>query len=165
MELTKTAKLQIYISDNDKSLLLHSMRVYSDACNYVSHYIYTTKDLSQVSVQKHTYSECRSVYKLPSQMACNVVRTVIGSYKANTNNGHEWIECKYNRPQLTLSWNRDYSLNKNQFSVGTINGRIKADYAKAGMEQFFDNSIYRFGTAKVVYKHGKFSFILPSNMM
>ena len=36
MKLTKTAKLQIYTSENDKSLLLESMKAYSDACNYIS---------------------------------------------------------------------------------------------------------------------------------
>ena len=46
MELTKTAKLQIYASEEEKALLLDSMRAYSDACNYISNYIYTTKDLS-----------------------------------------------------------------------------------------------------------------------
>lgn len=114
MELTKTAKLQIYPSDDEKTLLLNSMRAYADACNYVSHYIYTSKDLKQVSVQKHTYNICRSVYGLPSQMACNVVRTVIGSYKTNKTNGIEWTECKYKHPQMTLSWNRDYSINADQ---------------------------------------------------
>ncbi len=156
MELTKTAKLQIYVSDDNKNLLLDSMRTYSDACNYVSHYIYTTKNLSQVSVQKHTYDTCRLVYGLPSQMACNVVRTVIGSYKTNKSNGFEWTECKYNNPQMTLSWNRDYSLNADRLSVGTLHGRIKVDYAKSAMEQYFDKSIFHFGAAKVVYKHGKF---------
>lgn len=95
MELTKTAKIQIYPSDDEKTLLLNSMRAYTDACNYVPHYIYVTKDLKQVSVQKHTYNICRSVYGLPSQMACNVVHTVIGSYKTNKTNGIEWTECKY----------------------------------------------------------------------
>ena len=56
MELTKTAKLQIYISESDKTLLLDSMRAYSDACNYISRYVYTTEDLSQISVQKHDLS-------------------------------------------------------------------------------------------------------------
>lgn len=156
MELTKTAKLQIYASEEEKALLLDSMRAYSDACNYISNYIYTTKDLSQVSVQKHTYEKCRSEYGLPSQMACNVVRTVIGSYKTNKTNGNGWVECKYDASQMTLSWNRDYSLTTDKFSVGTLRGRIKVDYAKSNMEQYFDKSIYRFGAANVVYKHGKF---------
>ena len=55
MELTKTIKLQIYTSKDEKTLLLNSMRAYSDACNYVSNYIYTTKDLSQVSIQKQNH--------------------------------------------------------------------------------------------------------------
>lgn len=163
MELTKTAKLQIYVSDENKELLLNSMRAYSDACNYISEYIYTTHDLSQVSVQKHTYNNVRGNYNLPSQMACNAVRTVIGSYKANKTIGFEWVECKYNVPQMTLSWNRDYSLTQDKFSVGTLNGRIKVDYAKAGMEQYFDKSKYHFGTAKVVYKHGKFFLHISVN--
>ena len=156
MELIKTAKLQIYTSDSEKALLLESMRAYADACNFISHYIYTTKDLSQVSVQKHTYNTIRTQYHLPSQMACNAVRTVIGSYKTNKTNGFDWTECNYHIPQMTLSWNRDYSLNANKFSVGTLHGRIKVDYAKSGMETYFDKSVFRFGTAKVVYKHGKF---------
>ena len=145
-----------FTPDDEKSLLLRSMRAYSDACNFVSHYVYTSKNLSQCSVQKQTYDNVRSVYGLPSQMACNVVRTVIGSYKTNMTNGFAWTECKYHTPQMTLSWNRDYSLNADKFSVGTISGRIKVDYAKSGMEQYFDKSVFRFGTAKVVYKHGKF---------
>ncbi len=156
MELTKTAKLQIYTSENDKSLLLASMRAYADACNFISYYVYTTKDLSQISVQKHTYDTVRTEYHLPSQMACNAVRTVIGSYKTNKTNGFDWTECKYHTPQMTLSWNRDYSLNADKFSVGTLHGRIKVDYAKSGMEKYFDKSVFRFGTAKVVYKHSKF---------
>ena len=163
MELTKTAKVQIYTSESDKTLLLDSMRAYSDACNYISHYIYTTKDLSQVSVQKHTYNTVRTQYNLPSQMACNAVRTVIGSYKTNKTNGFAWTECKYHTPQMTLSWNRDYSLNHDKFSVGTLDGRIKVDYAKSGMEPYFDKSVFRFGTAKVVYKHGKFFLHISIN--
>ena len=147
MELT--AKIQIYVSEAQKALLLDSMRAYSDACNFVSHYVYTTKDLS--SVQKHTYCDIRNKYHLPSQMACNVIHTVIGSYKTNKANGVTWKECKY-KPQMELSWNRDYSL-KDKFSIGTIKGRIKVDYAKKGMGKYLDK---RYGAAKVLYKNGKF---------
>ena len=160
--MTITAKVQIYPSEEDKTLLLNSMHSYIKACNFVSRYIFTTKNLSQISVQKHTYDDLRSVYNLPSQMACNVVRTVIGSYKTNKTNGFGWIECKYNKPQVTLSWNRDYSLNQDKFSVGTLNGRIKVDYSNKGMEKYFDKSTYHFGTAKIVHKHNKFFFAYSS---
>ena len=156
MEFVKTAKVQIHPVTDEIQLLLDSMRAYSDACTFVSWYIYSTKDLKQVSVQKHTYHELRKRFGLPSQMACNVVRTVIGSYKTNQTNGKDWTFCKYNAPQMTLSWNRDYSLNKDKFSVGTLKGRIRCDYDIKGMEHYFDKSVYSFGTAKVVYKHGRF---------
>ena len=156
MEFVKTAKVQIHPKTEDVKLLLDSMRCYSDACTFVSDYIFSSKDLAQVSIQKHTYNELRTKYNLPSQMACNTVRTVIGSYKTNKTNGMEWTFCKYNVPQMTLSWNRDYSINKDSFSVGTLTGRIKCRYDVSGMEKYFDKSVYSFGTAKVVYKHGKF---------
>jgi len=156
MEFTKTAKIQIYPSEIDKALLIDTMKSYANACTFVSNYIFSSKDLSQASVQKHTYADIRKMYNLPSQMACNVVRTVIGSYKTNKTNGYEWTFCKYNIPQVTLSWNRDYSLTQDKFSIGTLNGRIKCDYAIKGMEKYFDKSIYTFGAAKIVYKHDKF---------
>lgn len=156
MELVKTAKVQIYPVGRDAELLYQSMKAYSAACQYVSHYIFQTHDLMQVSVQKHTYRQIRSKFALPSQMACNVVRTVIGSYKTLTANHQDWTECGYHAPQMTLSWNRDYSLTRNKFSVGTLHGRIKVAYAKQGMEQYFDTERYLFGAAKVTYKHKSF---------
>lgn len=156
MEQTLTAKTQIYPSEKEAILLIKSMRLYSAACDYVSHYIYSTHDLTQTSIQKRVYAILRDKFGLPSQMACNVVRTVIGSYRTLKTNGHPWTECKYRKPQMTLSWNRDYSLTGEKFSVGTVQGRIKLDYSVNGMEQYFDKDTYHFGTAKVVYKHGKF---------
>ena len=156
MEFVKTAKIQIHPQADDIQLLLNSMKAYAKACLFVSDYVFSSHDLSQVSVQKHTYTEIRDKYNLPSQMACNAVRTVIGSYKTNIANGFDWTFCKYNVPQMTLSWNRDYSLNRDKFSVGTLTGRIKCDYDIEGMEKYFNKSVYTFGTAKVVYKRNKF---------
>ena len=97
MEQVLTAKVRIYASAEEAQLLLDSMRAYSRACDYVSDYIYATHDLTQVSVQKHAYSELREMYDLPSQMACNAVRTVIGSYKTNKTNGVGWVKCEIGR--------------------------------------------------------------------
>ena len=156
MDFVKTAKIQIHPKTDDIPLLLNSMKAYAKACYFVSNYVFTAHDLSQVSIQKHTYMKIREEYNLPSQMTCNVIRTVIGSYKTNITNGHDWTFCRYDVPQMTLSWNKDYSLNKDKFSVGTLNGRIKCDYDSKGMEHYFDKSVYAFGAAKVVYKHNKF---------
>lgn len=156
MEQTLTAKVQIFPSPEEAELLLSSMKAYAAACDHVSRYIFATGDMDKVSVQKHTYSELRSRYALPSQMACNVVRTVLGAYRSNRKNARNWIFCRYRSPQMTLSWNRDYSLTSDRFSVGTLKGRIRVAYAGKGMEPYFEKEVYRFGTAGVRYRHGKY---------
>ena len=55
----------------------------------------------------------------------------------------------------------NYSLRQDTFSVNTLSGRVKLGYYAQGMEQYFDKDIYRFGTAKLGWKHGKFFLHIP----
>ena len=154
MELTITAKLLIKPTDEQKTLLLEAGRAFSKACNYVSGIIFDTHNLNQATLQKETYEIMRSVYSLPSQMACNVIRHVIGNYRPILKNQDEWIQPDYNHATYALSWNRDYLLRGDYFSVGTLKGRIQLPYENGGMEKYFDDS-WTFGVAKVVNKHNK----------
>lgn len=162
MQQTITAKLQILVNPSDKYVLCNTMKAYCDACNYVSEYIYKTHNLSRYSVQEDTYYQVREVYGLRSQMAVSCVRTVIAKYKTILENQSEWIKPVFKLPQLDLVWNRDYSINKNNdiFSVNTLNGRIKVEFYKNGFEQYFNDNC-KFGTAKLVNKHGKFFLHIP----
>ncbi len=162
MKQTITAKLQILVNPSDKRVLCDTMKAYSDACNYVSEYIYKTHNLSRYSVQEDTYYQVREMYGLRSQMAVSCVRTVIAKYKTILENQKEWIKPVFRLPQLDLVWNRDYSLNNKSdiFSVNTLNGRIKVCFYKNGFEQYFSNGC-KFGTAKLVHKHGMFFLHIP----
>lgn len=162
MQQTITAKLQILINPSEKHIICNTMKAYSDACNYVSNYIYKTHNLSRYSVQTATYYQIREVYGLRSQMAVSCVRTVIAKYKTILENQNEWMKPLFKKPQLDLVWNRDYSLNsKNDiFSVNTLNGRIKVSFYKNSFEQYFSDDC-KFGTAKLVNKHGKFYLHIP----
>ena len=162
MQQTITAKLQISVNPSDKQIICDTLKAYSDACNYVSEYIYKTHNLSRYSVQEDTYYQVREVYGLRFQMAVSCVRTVIAKYKTILENRKEWIKPVFRLPQLDLVWNRDYSLNvKNDvFSVNTLNGRIKVSFCKNGFEQYFSDDC-KFGTAKLVNKHGKFYLHIP----
>ena len=162
MQQTVTAKLQILINSSDKQIIYDTMKAYSNACNYVSEYIYKTHNLSRYSVQENTYYHVREVYKLRSQMAVSCVRTVIAKYKTILENQNEWIKPAFRLPQLDLVWNRDYSLNtkNNIFSVNTLNGRIKVQFYANGYEHYFSENC-KFGTAKLVFKHGKFFLHIP----
>ena len=51
-------------------------------------------------------------------------------------------------------------LKNNIFSVNTLRGRIKVSFYKNGFEQYFTDNC-KFGTAKLVNKHGKFFLHVP----
>ena len=160
-QITITAKVQIVATDTDKVLLNKTMSVYCDACNYVSDYVFRTHDLKQFSLNKILYSTLREKFSLKSQMAQSVFKTVIARYKSILENQNEWIKPSFKKPQYDLVWNRDYSLTQNCFSVNTLNGRVKLPYFAEGMSKYFNHSIYKFGTAKLVNKRGKYYLYIP----
>jgi transposase, IS605 OrfB family, central region len=160
-QMTVTAKIQISATTDDKVLLDKTMSVYSDACNYVSDYVFQTHDLKQFSLNKVLYSTLREKFSLKSQMTQSVFKTVIARYKTILENQKEWIKPFFKKPQYDLVWNRDYSLTQNCFSVNTLNGRVKLSYFAKGMSKYFDHDIYKFGTAKLVNKHGKYFLHIP----
>ena len=160
-QITVTVKIQISVSDADKVLLNDTMSVYSDACNYVSTYVFHTHDLKQSSLNKALYSTLREKFGLKSQMAQSVFKTVIARYKTILENQNEWIQPNFKKPQYDLVWNRDYSLTQNCFSVNTLNGRVKLPYFSKGMSKYFDHTVYKFGTAKLVNRHGKYFLHIP----
>ena len=153
MELNITAKLLLHPTAEQKILLLESGKAFSKACNYVSDIVYDTHNLNQPKLQEATYETLRGKYGMPSQMACNVIRHVIGNYRTILKNQEEWIKPEYKHATYALSWNRDYLLRQNNFSVGTLKGRIQLPYENGGMEKYFDGT-WTFGVAKVVNKHG-----------
>ena len=160
-QMVITVKIQISVDADSKVLLDKTMSVYSDACDYVSDYVFRTHDLKQFSLNKVLYSTLREKFELKSQMAQSVFKTVIARYKAILENQKEWIQPSFKKPQYDLVWNRDYSFTQNRFSVNTLNGRVKLPYFVGGMSQYFDHTIYRFGTAKLINKHGKYFLHIP----
>ena len=161
LELTITAKVQVKVSAADKALLLRTMDAYRQACNHVAEHIFTTHDLKLASLNKALYRDLRAKFGLKSQMAQSVLKTVMSSYKTILTNQKEWIQPSFKIPQIDLVWNRDYSLRQDAFSVNTLSGRVKLGYYAHGMEEYFNKDIYHFGTAKLVWKHGKFFLHIP----
>ena len=155
-QMVATAKIQISVDVDSKILLDETMSAYSAACNYVSDYVFRTYDLKQFSLNKALYSILREKFSLKSQMAQSVLKTVVARYKTILENQKKWIRPCFKRPQYDLVWNRDYSLTRSCFSVNTLKGRVKLPYFVKGMSKYFDHTIYKFGTAKLVNKRGKY---------
>ena len=161
MQMTVTAKIKLDVSDESDKLLSATAKAYRDACNFVSEYIFRTHNLKQFSLNQELYYMIREKFGLGSQMTQSVFKTVIARYKTIMTNQKEWIKPEFKIPQFDLVWNRDYSLNNNFFSVNTLSGRVKLSYHLNGMEKYFDKETYRFGTAKLVYKHKKYFLHIP----
>ncbi len=151
-------KLKISPSEEEKCALVHTMHAYSDACNFVSEYVYASHTLSQTLLHKALYFQIRNKFDLPSQVACSVIRTVIARYKAIRSQNHKWVKPFFRKPQLDLCWNKDYTINKRKLivSIGTVMGRVKVPFSANNAD--FEG---KFGTAKLVYKHGKFFLYVP----
>ena len=160
-KITVTAKVQIIVEESDKLLLNNTMSKYTDACNYVSSYIFETHELKQCLLNKVLYSSLREKFCLKSQMAQSVLKTVIARYKTIKKNQKKWIKPQFKKPQYDLVWNRDYSLNTDCFSVNTLKGRVKLPYYSKRMEKYFDHFTYKFGTAKLVCKNEKYFLHIP----
>lgn len=160
-KLTVTAKVQVMPTPETEALLIRTMDAYSQACNYVAAYINTTHILGIKPLNKALYYTLRDKFGLKAQMAQSVLKTVVARYKTILKNQKEWIRSEFKVPQLDLLWNRDYSLNKDAFSVSTLAERVKMGYLPYGMESYFDKDVYKFGTAKLVWKHGKFYLHIP----
>ena len=160
-KITVTAKVQIIAKESDRLLLNSTMSRYTDACNYVSNYIFKTHELKQYFLNEVLYSTLREKFCLKSQMVQSVLKTVIARYKTIKKNQKKWIKPQFKKPQYDLVWNRDYSLNNDRFSVNTIGGRVKLPYYSKGMEKYFNHFTYKFGTSKLVCKKDKYFLHIP----
>src|SRR5260370_24891571 len=82
MQQIITPKHKLKTTPEQRQSLRQTQLAYRDALNYVSRYAFEHGKMSNAErLQKGTYDEIRLLYKLPSQMACNVPRQVAGTYK------------------------------------------------------------------------------------
>ena len=155
-EISLTAKIKLDLNAEQKILLDQTISAYTTACNFVSEYAFSNEEKTYAKVNKALYRKLRSQFNLKAQMAQSVVKTVVARYKTILANQKKWIKASFKRPQYDLVWNRDYSLVENRFSLNTLEGRVKLPFFSKGMTKFFDKSVYRFGTAKLVKKQDKY---------
>lgn len=165
MLVTITVKVRIRPTVEQQALLDATLDAYRQACNHVAQYVQKSHDTVQKNVHQVNYAMLRSDYRLPSQMACSVTKTVLAKYKALKTTGvnkptGKWTRPDFRKPQLDLCYNRDYTLKKSVFSVNTLQGRIKVAYFDTTMEQYL-NGTHKLGTAKLVSKHGKYFLHIP----
>jgi putative transposase len=147
MQQILTAKLKLQTTPEEHQSLRQTQLAYRDALNYVSQYAFAHGKMSnRERLQKGTYDAIRLLYKLPSQMACNVPRQVAATYKGLWTKLKKNIEQrragytkkryrgldkppKYVSPTVTYNYGYDYTFKPGeQVSVLTLQGRIIVSY-------------------------------------
>lgn len=161
---TKTIILKVARPDYD--LLDRTVQVYTDGMNYVSEVVYTLgKPKGSAALQKIVYPELRGQIGLKSQMACNVVRQVTGTYQMLHSQVKRqkslWQKITYAPTSMTFSFGRDFTINGDILGLTTLEGRRKYRfYRYPHMEQYLDGS-WKFGASKLVkHKDGEYYFHL-----
>ena len=151
MLVTLTSKIRILPDEKTADLLAETMRAYTDACNYVSQHVFSSRHLQLRRLHDDLYRDIRVRFSLRSQMTESVIRTVAARYKALLSSRKPLKLIRFNKPQYDLVWNRDYTLKNGVFSVNTLEGRRKIPFLRPGSS--LDGKL---GTAKLVYRHGFF---------
>ena len=143
-----TAKLKLKTTPEQFRALREAQLAYRDALNAVSRFAFEHGKMSnQQALQREMYTEIRTAYRLPAQMACNVPRQVGATYKTLwtkskqnaaarkaglTKKRYKGLDQapKYVSPTLTYNYQRDYSFKTEQrVSVLALDGRVVMPYS------------------------------------
>ena len=134
----------------EKELLKMTASKYRDACNYVSDYVFESRNENFYSLNKVLYADIRSRYGLRAQMAQSVLKTVVAKYATARSNGHERTRVIFRKPQCDLVRSRDWSYTRGTLSVNTLEGRLKLHYYG---DINFSQEGFKYGTAKLFFDH------------
>jgi putative transposase len=124
MDLTITAKIQIYPNNKQIEVLNNTMIQINKALNYISDYVFNNNCLNQKIIQKDIYYYLRDTYNLKSQMACSAIKTVIAKYKTCKSLNHDFALVNFKNLEYDLVYNRDYSIVAGIFSINSLEGRL-----------------------------------------
>ena len=190
MEQTVNVKVKLNILEpNDGMKFSKTMEQYRLACNYVSKYLFDHHfPLNKNEVQKEIYNTIREIFNLKSQMTISCIRGVIARYKTvktqmarrpykyqDINTGEwyrnvrdlNWLQkpITFNRPQVDLQRNRDWSyLSNGQLSINNLDGRVKVNPICHGFDQYFDGT-WKFGLAKLLKTGNKWYLHISATKM
>jgi putative transposase len=147
MQQIITAKLKLITTPEQHQLLRQTQLANRDALNFVSRYAFVHRKISNAQkLHNGTYRDIRSMFGLPSQMACSVMRQVGATYKGLWTKLRKNIDHrkagytkkrfrgldkppKYVSPTVAYTYERDYSFKSEQrVSIFTLDGRIKLPY-------------------------------------
>lgn len=118
----KSIKIQLATSKRQYNNLLETVHVFNEACNNVACLAYKKKCFDLECLHQKTYKHIRASYGLTSQMAAQVIRKVVKTYKTHPHTCVCFkLEGAVPYTKSSLSW-REHS---NMIFIQTLKGRKK----------------------------------------
>lgn len=143
-----TLKIKLLPTDEQKVLLLETIKEANAACNSISEAAFSQKLFNQYNLHKEVYHTHKASFNLSAQMVVRCISKVSDSYKLDrkkVRNFREYGSIAYDSRILTYRPN-------NEVSIWTVNGRQKMSYV-CHNEKYIP---YIKGESDLVYKKGKF---------
>ena len=153
-----TLKLKLIHEVDQKEELLKLMRLYNQACNYVSQIAFQEQEFRSYPLHHLTYKQIREEFSLPSQFAISVISTVADAYKTETTKSikekREISQCKWKKHSSIALDTRllSYFQDKKEVTLRSLDKRLKLGLVIHNQKQFD----LRKGEAKLIYNQGKF---------
>ena len=125
--MLKTIRIKLLPTQEQKQLLLATMKVVNAACNSISEFVYHNHVVNRFELQKQMYRSIRADYPYPigTQITILACRKVAASYYVSIKKGEEWTLHTF-RPHGAIAYDgRTYSVRDAIISLWTIDGRIK----------------------------------------
>jgi IS605 OrfB family transposase len=179
MITTVTAKLKLHTTPEQLRALRATQLAYRDALNFVSQYAFDHGKMSnKVGLQDGTYTDIRTRFGLPAQMACSVPRQVGATYKVlwtkvkantaaraagRTKQRYKGLDQppKYVSPTLTYQLGHDYTFKtERRVSVLSLDGRVIVSFTGYDRHVALIQTGARIGAAKLWYDKPRQQFYL-----
>lgn len=151
-----TVSVKIISSKEAKSLIERTLDKITDACNFVSDYVWSTNLFDRRKVHNALYKDLRQEFGLKAQAARLVLNQVLERYNNLPNHENLAQPLIFENYDYNFRWSREYTLNKDGLSLSTLTGRLQLRYESEDISQYFDDGIYKFGAAKLLCQDGHY---------
>jgi putative transposase len=148
--MKQTMLLKLAPTEEQRRALLDTMHAFNAACNYIAEQAFEAQVANKFELQKMTYGELRTTYKLAAQLAIRAISKVTEVYKRDKS-----IKPSF-RPEGAIVYDERVMSFKGLTTVSilTIHGRVLVAFRMGGYQQSRLESIK--GQADLIYRKGTF---------
>src|SRR5258708_17874286 len=149
--MKQTMLLKLAPTTEQAQALLETMLAFNEAANSVASVAFAEKSAEKFSLQKLVYSELRTTYKLPAQLAIRCISKASEAYKRDKS-----IQPTF-RPEGAVVYDPRVMAFKgiDTVSLLTLAGRVLVPFRCGAYQQARMNAIK--GQADLIYRKGVFS--------